>query len=269
MKIRTRLLLGFSSIAVITILGGIFTYYTYLDVIEISQYHTYIGLPSTNTISEIRSKLLESETFALEYILGEDSAKKEYLQTKSEIFLLITTYESIFDVKSQNKNIFLANAEIDEVRQNYIYDIKNTATEFYSLIDKIHTQHELGQASFETDEPFELLEEKERKFVDMVNLAYKMEFDDFLKKQNELYKINQNYMISYTTFTGFLIASIFGIGFFISNSISKPLLILENSIKKTVSEGLQDPLPLKGDEEIKRLTQSFNELEYSLKKLDI
>src|SRR3990172_4327391 len=233
MKIKTRMFIGFSSIAVITILGGIFTYYTYLDVIEISQYHTYIGLPSTNTISEIKSKLLESETFALEYILGEDDAKKEYLQTKSEMFLLMTTYESIFDVKSQNKNIFLANAEIDEVRQNYISDIKNTATEFYSMIDKIHAQHELGQASSKIEETFELAEEKERKFVDIVNLAYKMEFDGFLKKQNELEKINQNYMISYTTFIGFLIASISGIGFFIANSISKPILLLENSIKKT------------------------------------
>jgi len=269
MKIKTRIFIGVSSIAAITILGGIFTYYTYLDVVEISQYHTYIGLPATSTVSEIRSKLLESETFAMEYILGEDSAKKKYLQAKSEIFLLMTTYESIFDEKSQNKNIFLANAETYEVRQNYISDIKNTATEFYSLIDKIHTQHELGQASFEIDKTLELAEEKERKFVDIVNLAYKMEFDGFLKKQNELHKINQDYMISYTTFTGFLIASIFGIGFFISGSISKPLLILENNIKKTVSEGLQDPILLRGDEEIKRLTQSFNELQYSLKKLDL
>jgi len=269
MKIKTRMFIGFSSIAVITILGGIFTYYTYLDVVKISQYHTYIGLPATNTISEIRGKLFESETQALEYIIGEDNEKKEYLQTKSEMDLLITTYESIIDVKSQNKNTFLANAEIDEARQNNVSNIKNSASEFYSLIDKMHALHELGQTLYEIEETIKLVEKQERVFAESVNLAYKMEFDGFLEKQNELHNINQNYMISYTTFTGFLIASIFGIGFFISNSISKPLLVLENSIKKTVLEGLQEPLPLKGDEEIKRLTQSFNELEYSLKKLDL
>ncbi|MBM2820034.1 MAG: rane protein of unknown function [Nitrosarchaeum sp.] len=270
MKIKTRLFIGFSSIAIITLFMGIFTFYTYFDLVEISKYHSYIGLPATNTISEIRGKLFESESQALEYIISEDDAeKKEYLQTKSEMNLLITTYESIIDVKSQDENTFLANAEIDEMKQNNISDIKNSASEFYSLIDKMHALHELGQSPYEIEETMKLLDKQEHIFAESVNLAYQMEFNGILQKENKLDKITQNFMMYSTTFIGFLIASIFGIGFLISNSISKPLLALESSIKKTISEGLQEPLPLKGDEEIKRLTQSFNELEFSLKKLDI
>jgi len=92
MRIKTRVFMGFSSIAIITLFMGIFTYYTYFDLVEISEYHSYVELPAINTISEIKGKLFESQSDALQYIIsGDDSEKNEYLQTKYEMNLLITT----------------------------------------------------------------------------------------------------------------------------------------------------------------------------------
>ena len=270
MRIKTRVFMGFSSIAIITLFMGIFTYYTYFDLVEISEYHSYVELPAINTISEIKGKLFESQSDALQYIIsGDDSEKNEYLQTKYEMNLLITTYESIINTKSHGEHTFLANAEIDETRQNNVSDIKKAASELYSLIDKMHALGKLGQTPYEIEETIKLVEKQEHIFSESVNLANQMEFNGVLQKQNELDKITQNFMTYSITFIGFLIASIFGIGFLISNSISKPLQVLENSIKKTISEGLQEPLPIKGDEEIKSIIHSFNELATAFKELDL
>ena len=272
MKIRTRLLLGIIVLVTISVFFTSYEYSNNIQISNLSEDYSTKEIKSLKNLYELKSKYIPLEYSSTEYLQGINSAKQEFMETKSEILLLFSEHESLDSSPSVKRNTFLVNAEeTDKVADNLeqLIHIKNSLNNLLSIYDKIHSNCESGKNIFELKDDIELKEIEEDRFLDLVDEYYKMEETESLEIYEQIIKMSDKSLTTNYIFGIIFLSSIVGFGLMITNSISKPISQLKNSIQKSIAKEGYEEIPLKGDEEIKELINSFNEIRQSFKDLDL
>lgn len=228
-SIRQKIILGYVLSIAVIIVGAMFTY-TNLRVVENK-------IILSNIVSELFETTLEIRRFEKNYFLYKE--EKDYL----EVMQLI----------DKARNLIAINGERFKglVTMSSIYDLGNTLKEYRSLIEE--------KALLQNDI---ILEQRVReKGRELVTIAE--DISDTMREriQDLLFRLQRFIKISIT----FLI--IIGVvsGYVVLRSITHPLKLLEESVRKLSGGQMEKVIPGSSDREIVSLSEAFNR---TLKELD-
>ena len=108
MKIRTKLIIGFVTIALIHVFIGLEFMKLEESFSKTEEYHVKMSVPATNILFELKSEYIASEAYLLEYLQGVESAKAKFNEHQIKIVPLVDEYENLTYEKSSSGE-FLAN----------------------------------------------------------------------------------------------------------------------------------------------------------------
>jgi len=228
-SIRQKIILGYVLSITVIIVGAIFTY----SNLRIIENKIILG----NIISELFETTLEIRRFEKNYFLYKED--KDYLE--------------IMQFIDKAKNLITMNRERFEglVTMPSIYNLGNTLKEYRSLIEE--------KALLQNDI---ILEERVReKGRELVTIAENM--SDIMRKriQTLLFRLERFIKISIIFLTVIGVVS----GYVVLRTITHPLKLLEESVKKISGGQIKELIPSSSDREIVSLSEAFTR---TLKQLD-
>lgn len=269
MKIRTKLLLGYSVVALWSLVVG---YIGESTTKEVKQAFDNLGKETISVIEsleEIRfgGVRLIASTSEFGFILAEKSAadaKNEVIEQKGEEgeedFLKMGT--SKIDVSVAAYKALISQFEREGV---FLKIIKTTTVELKKLSQQLVQLKKQGKSGVVILQAKEAFEISEKKFLDSIMNALKYE-NKQLKSRSLLLasKIEQGRnKLLIISFFNLLLAVI--IGFIMSHIISNPLAQLTRATKRIGEGELNTQITLNSEDEIGELAQAFNQMSKKLK----
>ncbi len=258
LKIKTRMLIGFSTLMLLTIILGIFAYSQIYIINSNSFIVTDNWMPSTNLANRIDNNISDFRVLEFEHLLSTD--KDEMLKIEDEINLMLEKIDK--STKEYKKFILL-----EEEEEAY--------NDFVKYWDKYITEHdkiyEMSKQNLDDSAKILITTGAVKKYFDKANQTLHDLVEMNLRGSAEAKeKITLAYRTGLISVLGISILSVI-LGLFITRYISKSIIDALNRLKKATYKIANGEMDIETDnqskDEISELAMQLEQVTINLKSI--